>query len=206
MDGSPADDNALAEAAARGDQSAFDALVLRYRAYIYTVAYNVVLNPDDALDVTQNVYMKLVEKIGAYNGRGSFRAWLGTVAGREAIDFLRRRGRETVVEPGVLAAIVEDRQSGSGGELRGELDRRAKLERVARAFEFLSGQQRAIFALMLHDDLSPGEIAARLNIPARQVSTQIHRGMSKLRAAVGADANDGDGADRARPRVVGADE
>lgn len=179
------DDISLVRAATRGDSSAFEALLLRYRAYIYAIAYNVVRDVDDALDVTQGVYLKLLEKLGDYNGSGPFRGWLGTITAREAVSHLRRnRRREVAVEPERLASILDGRRNASAEDVRGDIDHRDRMAAVEERLDSLSGQQRSILVLMVREDMAPGEISARLRIPARQVSTQIHRAFVKLREAL----------------------
>ena len=106
----PLEDRHLAARAAEGDHEAFTLLVERYRGYVYTIAYRVVLNEDDALDISQNVFARLFERIGKFDGRGAFKGWLATMTARMAIDFTRRPARrETATEPGALDAMRDRR-------------------------------------------------------------------------------------------------
>ena len=126
------EDAQLAADAADGDQSAFEKLVVRWRSYIYVIAYKIVLNEEDALDVTQDVCLKLVEKIQDFGGRGSFRSWLGAIAARTAIDSQRRtRRREVAIDREEIERIE------SGGGQPGVLssqppDPRTRLENIQR--------------------------------------------------------------------------
>ncbi|NPU99736.1 MAG: RNA polymerase sigma factor, partial [Candidatus Omnitrophica bacterium] len=70
------DDEQLAGLASQGDQEALAALAVRHRRWIYTVAYRIALREPDALDITQNVLLKLVSAIRSYQVPGNFRAWL----------------------------------------------------------------------------------------------------------------------------------
>jgi RNA polymerase sigma-70 factor (ECF subfamily) len=182
-------DNDLAAAAARGDQEAFALLVERYRRYIYAIAYRIALNEDDALDITQNVFVRLVEKIGAFRGRGPFRAWLATIASREALSHLRRpaRRREAATEPDALERLADHRGASRSGDVRQALDDAYRRRQVEEAMMTLSPQQRAIFALRLKEDMPPREIARQLGLPPRQVRSQLHRAIARLRQIVGDD-------------------
>ena len=103
------DDKRLATAAANGDQEAFALLAQHYRRYIYAIAYRISLNEEDALDIGQNVLLRLARKIGQFKGSGSFRGFLATMTAREAINFTRHRSRqhETTMEPSDIEKIAE---------------------------------------------------------------------------------------------------
>ena len=176
------EDHRLAVSAANGDQEAFTTLVKRYRAYVYTIAYKIALNVDDALDITQNVFVRLVEKIGMFNGRGPFRAWLATMASNETMSYLRRPShRETPTEPEVLTEMSDAQQYGNADDPREALDTARQRRLVETAMADLSPQQRAIFALRFRADMGPKEIAERLGLPGQQVRSQLHRAVARIR-------------------------
>lgn len=190
------EDHLLASAAARGDESAFSSLVERYRSYIYTIAYRILLHEDDALDAAQTVFLRLVEKIGDFNGRGPFRRWLAAIAVREALTFRdRRRPREQPMDPVDLSREQDRRQAG-GNPASGSNSARSPLESAARnerrvrveaAIARLSPQQRAIFVLRFREDLGPSEIAAQLDLPSAHVRVQLSRALARLREILGED-------------------
>lgn len=180
----PEDDDAeLARAAALGDQEAFTRLVNRHRAYLHAVAYKITLHEEDALDVLQNVFLRLVEKIGDYGGRGSFRSWAAAIAANEAMTLLRRPSRrESPADPEILSGLIDaGSPSRAGDEIREAMDSRTRRRLVEAAIAQLSAQQRAIFALRLGRGMEPKEIAERLGLPGGQVRTQLHRAMERLR-------------------------
>lgn len=108
------EDRILASAASNGDPAAFTALVERYRAYVYAIAYRIVLHEDDALDIAQTVFLRLVERIGDFEGRGPFRRWLAAIAVREALSHRRReRRREEPTDPDTLDRLREDPAGGA---------------------------------------------------------------------------------------------
>ena len=179
------DDKTLAANAAKGDQEAFATLVVAHRSYVYRIAYRIVLHEEDALDVTQNVFERLVRKIGDFNGDGSFRSWLATIAAREAIDHHRRPSRrERPTEPLALEVLADRRREDGDDDPRDRINGAQRRSLVEGAMRGLSPQQRAIFALRLAEGMGPKEIAERLGIPARQVRSQLARAMARIREAV----------------------
>ncbi|MEN6627273.1 MAG: sigma-70 family RNA polymerase sigma factor [Candidatus Sumerlaeia bacterium] len=175
-------DHELAAAAAGGDQQAFEQLVERYRRYIYAIAWRIVMDEDEALDIAQEVLLKMARRIGDWRGDGSFKAWVGAIASRTALDMARKR-RDVPVDP-------QDWQEADPGELVASssppspreavqaLERRAL---VAEAMASLTPQQRAILMLRLEEELKPAEIAERLGLKPAQVRSQLSRAVARLR-------------------------
>ena len=178
------EDNVLAAAAANGDQDAFATLVERYRSYIYTIAYKIALNEDDALDIVQQVFLRLVEKIGSFRMEGSFQGWVAAITTNEALSLLRKSSRREIsTEPEMVARMSEEQQErdGSNGEALKTLEARERRKLVEGAMHTLSPQQRAILTLKLSEDLGPLDISVRLGLPASQVRSQLHRAIERLR-------------------------
>lgn len=92
-----ADDRALVKRAAQGDRDAFGTLVLRHQTRVFNVAYQVVRNREDALDVAQEAFAKAFASLSSFKGEAGFTTWIHRIVVNLAIDCLRRRRRG---EPG----------------------------------------------------------------------------------------------------------
>ena len=92
MDSDP--DLALVARYRDGDQAAFAELVVRYQRPIYNAAYWVVRRPEDASDVTQNVFLKVAEHLDDFDPQYRFFSWIYRIAVNEALNMLRRNGRD----------------------------------------------------------------------------------------------------------------
>jgi RNA polymerase sigma-70 factor, ECF subfamily len=90
----------MAVRASHGDISAFEALYLRYNTYVKEAALQVLRSHQDAEDVAQNVWSKLLLKLRLYIPRARFTTWLHSVTIHAAIDHIRRlhRNREVPLE------------------------------------------------------------------------------------------------------------
>jgi RNA polymerase sigma factor (sigma-70 family) len=84
--------------AADGDQRAWDSLVTRYSGLIWATVRSFRLGDADAADVFQATWFRLVEKLNQIRDGAGLGAWLATTARNEAIDVIRRRGREAPVQ------------------------------------------------------------------------------------------------------------
>src|SRR5207245_4316857 len=89
-------DNELVEQAKSGDRAALEKLVLRHQAWVYNIAVRMVFHPHDAEEVTQEVLVKVITKLGTFRGESSFRTWLYRIAANHVLN-MKRRSAETSV-------------------------------------------------------------------------------------------------------------
>jgi RNA polymerase sigma factor (sigma-70 family) len=89
-------DAELVELARNGDRTALEKLVLRHQAWVYNIAVRMVFHPHDAEEVTQEVLVKVITRIGTFKGESSFRTWLYRIAANHVLN-MKRRGGETQV-------------------------------------------------------------------------------------------------------------
>ena len=93
-DGDPREmDQARVKAAQAGDRDAFDSLVESYKDIVYAVAYRFARDPDLALDLAQEVFIRAYRGIKSFKGRSRFSTWLYRIATNTCIDYTRRRAR-----------------------------------------------------------------------------------------------------------------
>ncbi len=158
--------------AAAGDRSELIALYLRYRREVYRHARRIVVSHDDAEDVTQQVFLKLMMRLGRYDtSQAEFSAWMRRVARNAAIDHLRR-------DRLVLDARDLERELGARSV---DQDRGASLRE---AIEGLPRAQRDVLLLRDVAGLTPTEVARRLGKSRGAVNTCHHRARSAMRRAL----------------------
>ena len=87
------DDAPLVALAVDGDRDALERLIKRHQPFIYNVAWKMVHDPDDALDLTQEVLIKVITKLAQFDGRSAFRTWLYRIVVNEFLQ-AKRRSRE----------------------------------------------------------------------------------------------------------------
>ena len=86
-------DSELVRASQDGDRGAFDRLVDQYKEIVYAVAYRFARDPDLAMDLAQDVFVRAYRGIRSFKGRSSFSTWLYRIAVNTCIDYTRRRSR-----------------------------------------------------------------------------------------------------------------
>lgn len=85
------DDIRCINAALSGDQGALERLILRHQAWIYNIALKMVMDPDDASDVTQEILIKIITRLSSYDpAKGSFRTWLYRIVKNHVITMKQK--------------------------------------------------------------------------------------------------------------------
>src|ERR1043166_2439962 len=107
-DYSSATDEALVKAARRGDLGAFEELVARHRDKIYARAISMMRNEDDAVDLSQEAWVKGWQRLKQFQGESSFATWMTRIVINLCLDQLRRQKRHR-------AESIEEMDAASGG-------------------------------------------------------------------------------------------
>ena len=80
------DDRATVEKAAKGDMKAFEALVTAYEKKLYNVAYRLVSDKEEALDIVQDVFLKVYQALPDFRGDSQFSTWVYRVCVNTCLD------------------------------------------------------------------------------------------------------------------------
>lgn len=171
----------LVRAAADGDHQAWDALVARYVALLWSIAFRHGLNENDAADVVQNTWLRLFEHIDDLREPARVGSWLATTAQREALRIVAQHKR-LVPSDDEAAFDGADRLQPPVDE--GLLARELAGEAVA-ALDALPPTWRALVVALTQDPpLTYEEIVADLGVPIGSIGPTRGRSVRKLRELV----------------------
>jgi RNA polymerase sigma-70 factor (ECF subfamily) len=170
-----------------GDTDAFGVLVEKYKQKVFRLAYGVLRDQEEAMDVAQEAFVKAYRALGRFKGDSAFYTWLFRITMNVALDRRRQRlsraralgGEEVPQEEWERTAVATD--PGPVDEAVGA-ERRA---RIGRALETLSPQHRSIIILSDIEGLAYREIAEVLQIPMGTVMSRLHNARKRLREALG---------------------
>jgi RNA polymerase sigma-70 factor (ECF subfamily) len=172
---SAVDDHDLVRAARGGDRDAFRTLFERYNRRSYALAYGVLRNQDDALDVVQDAFIKAHEHLDKFEGASGFYTWLYRIVMNLAIDLLRKRRRASPVELEVLDSGTDDpllpRLLG-GNPGRALLDKEIRA-RIDAALAELSENHRTVLVLRELEGLSYEEIARAMSCSKGTIMSRL---------------------------------
>ena len=177
------DEQALIQAAQRGDLNAFNELVLSFQGRVYNLAYRIMGDGDSAADATQEAFISAYRAIGGYRG-GSFRAWLMRIVTNACYDELRRRKRRPTSS--LDALYVTDAAPGEVLASRSEspeaFAQRQDLQRALHAgLQTLPKEQRAALILSDVQGYDYKEIAEISGVSLGTVKSRLSRGRAKMR-------------------------
>jgi RNA polymerase sigma-70 factor (ECF subfamily) len=172
---------ALVEAFRRGEESAFTALVIKYRESLYRIARRFVHSHEDASDVTQEVLIRVHRALPRFAGRAQLRTWLFRITVNLCLDFASRRSRETL--PGLSALLKEPTTPADQGPAEW-LERRELGEIVARAIDALPPRQRAMVVLRVYQDLPYADIGRIMGCAEGTVKATMFAAFAKLRKSL----------------------
>ncbi len=85
------DDSTIVAAAQQGDRAALTALIERHRPWIYNIALRMMGDPGSAEDAAQDIFIKVMDRLGSFEGRSAFRTWLYRVAFHHLLNVKRGR-------------------------------------------------------------------------------------------------------------------
>lgn len=182
-DPSDAEDIAHVEAFLAGDREAFERLFDKYRDKVYGIAFRFVRNKEDALDVAQEVFLRVFLSLGSFKTNSKFFTWLYRITVNRAIDFTRSRKARPAI--GLEAASLD----GAGtppsprpppSDPSQEAEERELEERVAEAVAQLSEKHRSTFVLHAYENLSYKQIADVLGCNLGTVMSRLFYARKKL--------------------------
>jgi RNA polymerase sigma-70 factor (ECF subfamily) len=180
--------NALVRRCVSGDAAAWQEIVQQYHRRIYNICYRFSGSPDDASDLTQEVFIKVYRTLGSFDGsRAAFMTWVTTVTRNLLVDHFRK---------GKYDRVTDSLESTSGGQEDGLTvgeqleDQSANPEQrvqsqqtqkmVHEVLKKLSPELREAVILRDLQDMDYKEIAQVLKVPEGTVKSRINRGRTEL--------------------------
>lgn len=179
------DEQVLIEKASEGDAGAFEILVERYEKGVYNLAYRLIPDRDDAMDITQEVFLKAFQALPKFRGDSRFSTWLHRVCVNACLDFLRRKQRTqtySLDEPINLkeSSVVREVRDDSGS-VEDVIETKSLTESVLMALNSVDEAHRTVIALSDIRGYSYQEIADMLGISIGTVKSRLHRGRMAIR-------------------------
>ncbi len=178
------EDNAIVRRVLSGEEDLFGVLVRRYQVRLVSHVARMVGNRDDALDLAQEVFLKVFQALGRFDPAYKFSTWLFRIAGNAAIDHLRKRRPRTVPlemgDPESGGPSVPEQKS-TGLDPYGHLRNLERGSAITRAIQELPADFRELIALRHFAGLSYEEIAGVKNMPLGTVKNKLFRARAVLK-------------------------
>lgn len=167
-----------------GDQAAFRSIVEAWQDMVYNTVLGVVQQPEEAEDVTQEVFIQVFESIGQFKGDSKLSTWLYRIAVTKSLDHLRKKKRKK------RFAFLQSLFGVNEEEVRQDpdfqhpgiaLENKEKAAVLFKAIDKLPENQKAAFTLHKLEGLSYQEVAEVLETTVSSVESLMHRAKGNLR-------------------------
>lgn len=179
------EDDSLIARSRDGDLSAFDELITRHRNRVYMVTYSIIRNSEDALDLTQETFIRAWKSLGKLDGNTQFVAWLSRIARNASIDLLRKKQTRPQAEfdVGPMAIDAASRTTPGEPERPGlGVERGEMRERFEQALATLSPDHREVIVLKEVEDLAYKEIAEMIGCSIGTVMSRLFYARKKMQS------------------------
>jgi RNA polymerase sigma-70 factor, ECF subfamily len=183
QDYSSASDDKLVRAAQRGDMAAFEVLVARHRDKIYARAFSMMRSEEDAIDLSQEAWVKGWQRLKQFQRESSFVTWMTRIVINLCLDQLRKQKRHR-------AESIELLDEESGGVERqmpivtvnptAGLERQELRQRIDKALGQLSYEHRTVLILHEFEELEYKEIAKRMECSIGTVMSRLFYARRKM--------------------------
>lgn len=183
------DDAVLVRQSQAGDVTAMETLILRYQNRIYNLILKICANPDDAAELTQETFVRVMENINGFQLRSSFYTWIFRIAVNLALNHCRRNVRlgftsidaeydNRDAPAKMLKQILADERSPQPEAIAQEKE---LCEMIIKAMMKLDESQRAVIVLRDIEGMNYADIAQTLEVELGTVKSRLSRARDALR-------------------------
>ena len=173
------EDHMLIQKAKRGDLSAYEGLVKKYRQIIYRLCYSLTGAPQSADDIAQDTFIIAYAVLKKFKQGKSFYPWIRRIALNRTLNHLHRRNRERPLD------TESDRNPGLASSRNNPQDTMINQQREEQFFKALHSlpvEQKTIFFLRVYENMSYAAIARALKIPPGTVMSRLNRARQTLKS------------------------
>jgi RNA polymerase sigma-70 factor (ECF subfamily) len=173
---------ALVVRARAGDQEAFGALVRIHQRQVYTLAFRMLRNADDAVEATQEAFLAAWQGLASFRGEARFTTWLYRIAYNHCLKVVERQRRDAAARAELAAESARTWSAAGALSARMASDaERAMREQVRGEIANLPPKYRAVLVLRHLNELSYEEMAEVMRVPIGTVKTQLFRARALLK-------------------------
>jgi len=167
-------DQTLINKALQGNANAWKKLVMRHEKHIFNMCYRLMLNREDALDLTQEVFLSIYRNLPNYRGEGNFSSWMLRIANNRCIDHLRKKKLIDDIDAHQDLACFQP-----SPEQNAALHSQNKL--VMKFLASLPAEQRHIIELKFFQQKTFEEIETLTGVSTNTIKTRFYAALKQLK-------------------------
>ena len=169
-------DETLVKQALKGKKSAWVTLVKRYEKNLYNYTLRMVSNPDDALDLMQDVFMAVFRNLASFRGDSPFKGWLFKIAHYRCIEFYRRKKPTQSLDD---APEQQEQSDDTCPEAHFFSGQQASL--LKKAMQTLPVNQKLVVELKFFQHCTFDDISRQLGVSVNTVKSRLYSALDKLK-------------------------
>ena len=163
----------------QGNQQSFAELVTRYQGMVFTVAFRLTHNREDAEELAQSAFVKAYRSLADYRGDSKFSTWLYTIVHSLGLSFLRKKKLDTLSMEQDRVRIAAQNKQAYGGAIMEEA--KSKITMVNEAIAMLSPDDSKVLTLFYQGEQSLEEIGSIMGIDPNTAKVKLHRARTRLK-------------------------
>ena len=160
-----------------GNTGLFSYLVNGYAKEVYALIVKIVRKPEEAEELTQDVFMKVFNKLSTFKGDSRFSTWIYRIAYNTSISAVRRK---RVEYPAIDEKVLNNVPDQEVDQLLNQQENEAVLQRLEKAITLLSSEEKALITLYYQQEMPVKELAEVTGLSEANVKIKLHRTRKKL--------------------------
>ena len=164
-----------------GDMSAFNTLFNKYKKFVESILFQYIKDMDEARDVTNMVFLTVYKKLSMFVAYDSFGGWLGTLASRVAIDYMRKMEKRSKVLGDTDSRLPSEETSGSAED---DLVNHLTYNRILAEFDKFPETTRKVLKLFYANNMTVEQISNKLNVPTGTIKSMLSRTRRKIKKSL----------------------
>ena len=178
----PPSDRELITQVLQGNQQAFAILVERYQNLVFTVAYRLVNNREDAEELAQSAFVKAYRSLADYRGDAKFSTWLYTIVSSLGLSFLRKKKVDTLSMSNEKVQVVAE--AAGGGFAANTIETKSRVQMVQKAISMLGPDDAHVLTLFYQGEQTLDEIGRIMGIDPNTAKVKLHRARGRLKKII----------------------
>ncbi len=160
-----------------GNSNAFSILVNQYKDLVFTLAYKMLKNKEEAEEVSQDTFIKIFKSINKFKGDSKFSTWIYKITYNTCLDKLKKNKKENSV---VYLEDFNEHQVKAIENILESIDEKERNQKIQECLQLLPSEEAFLLTLYYFDDQSTEEIAKVIDCNANNVKIKLYRTRKKL--------------------------
>lgn len=185
------DDSQILQGIQNGDETAFRELVENYQDMVINVCNRFVHSREDAMDISQEVFIKAYRSVDQFRGQARLSTWLYRIAVNKSLNFLRDKKRKNIFNSLDLLFDRQkdnpaDQMKDNDADVTEKMEKNEKMDILYQALDSLPKKQRVAVTLNKLEELSYKEVAEIMDVSVSETGVLINRGKKALQKKMAA--------------------